>query len=230
MKTGVFAISRISPSSPKLRNCKWVGGVDNPGMSKNIRPLWIGVGVLAVMALAGCGKIKAVVEKLKKTEKPAAVEGSYSQDQISNIGKADFAGFIARKDALVIVDFHAEWCGPCKVLGPVLVKAAEAHPGVVYVGKVDVDQAPDLAAEQKVSGIPDVRIFKNGQEIDRFVGFPGEKEVLAKIARHSAGISPAAVAVTPAAPANADPEVKPFTKGWLPPGMSRKTSEEPKRP
>jgi hypothetical protein len=69
-----------------------------------------------------------------------------------------------------------------------------------------------------------VRIFKDGKEVDRFVGFPGEGEVIKKIAQHARGIQPSsAVETPPAAPAQAqaDPAVKPFSKGWLPPGMSR---------
>ena len=190
-----------------------------------------GLLVLPVLfSLAGCDKLKAVAGALQKKEeaKPdgPAVQGTFSQNQISNITSADFAGFTSRKDALVIVDFHADWCGPCRLLGPVLEKAAEAHPGVVYVGKVNVDQAPDLAAAQGVSGIPDVRIFKNGREVDRFVGFPGEKQVLEKIAELSRGITPTA-ATTPAAKPPAEPVIQPFKKDWMPPGMKRQSSGAP---
>ncbi len=188
---------------------------------------------LAVLGLVSCDKLKSVAVQLKKAaESPStgtAVKGTYSPEQISDIGTSEYANFIARTDALVIVDFHAEWCGPCKALGPILSKAAEAHPGVVYLGRVNVDQASDLAAAQKVSSIPDVRIFKNGQEVDRFVGFPGEAAVLGKIDKLSEGITaPAPAAV--AKQAVADPAVKPFSKGWLPPGMSRPSSAVPKHP
>lgn len=181
-------------------------------------------------SLAGCDKMTTLIGNLKKSEeakqeKPAA-HGSYRREQISNITSADFAGFTSRKDALVIVDFHADWCGPCRMLGPVLEKATEAHPGVVYLGKVNVDQAPDLATAQGVSGIPDVRIFKNGREVERFVGFPGEKRVLDKIAELSKGITPAA-STTPVAKVPAEPVIQPFQKDWMPPGMKRQQSAAP---
>ena len=141
------------------------------------------------------------------------------QAGVSELTQAGYADFIAQPNAVMVVDFHADWCGPCKMLTPVLEKAVAAHPGVVHVGKVDVDKARDLAAAQKVQGIPDVRIFKNGREVDRFVGFPGEGEVLAKIAALAAD-------VTPAAPGEAPQEVKteiaPMDKDWLPPGMQRR--------
>ncbi len=194
------------------------------------RSVWVLAGVPILISLAGCERLKAVAGALEKKETAKAdvptVQGNFSRNQISDITSADFPGFISRKDALVIVDFHADWCGPCRMLGPVLEKAAEAHPAVVYLGKVNVDQAPDLAAAQGVSGIPDVRIFKNGREVDRFVGFPGEKQVLQKIAELSKGITPTA-ATTPVAKTPAEPPIQPFQKDWMPPGMRRQQSAAP---
>jgi thioredoxin 1 len=198
-------------------------------MRKNFSRLPLVVLTVSVSGLTGCGKVKGVVGKLAElkakvaaTSDAAAVPGTYSRDQVSEVNKASYDGFIARKDALVIVDFHADWCPPCKKLGPVLVKATEAHPGVVYLGKVNVDQESELAGPLGVSSIPDVRIFKNGVQVDRFVGFPGEAQVLAKIAELSAGIQPAQATATVDAPATAaEPAIKPFEKGWLPPGISR---------
>ena len=186
---------------------------------------------MAVLGLVSCDKLKSAAAQLKKATESSSTEpkvkGTYSREQISDIGVAEYVGFIARPNALVIVDFHAEWCGPCKKLGPILSRATEAYPGVVYLGRVNVDQASDLAAAQKVSSIPDVRIFRNGQEVDRFVGFPGEEAVLEKIAKLCEGVTPAAVVAKQAA---ADPTVKPYSKGWLPPGMSRPSSATPKHP
>ena len=178
----------------------------------------------------GCDKLTTVVANLKKVEaakpeKPAE-NAVFSREQVSSISSADHANFISRPNALVVVDFYADWCGPCKMLGPVLEKAAENHPGVVFIGKVNVDQAPDLAAAQGVSGIPDVRIYRDGREVDRFVGFPGEGQVLAKIAELSEGITPAAAAA-PVAKAPAQPVIQPFQKDWMPPGMKRQNSAAP---
>ncbi len=171
-----------------------------------------------------------VTSQAGSTKKPADESASeqakakpaYLRDQVSNISPATYAGFVSKSDALVVVDFYADWCGPCKALAPVLSRAAEAHPGVVFVGKMNLDQAGSFPSSLGVQGIPDVRIFKAGKEVDRFVGFPGEGEVMGRIARHAKGIQPAAGATNAPAPtAQADPAVKPFSKGWLPPGMSR---------
>lgn len=201
---------------------------------------------LFALGLVGCDKVTTVIAKFAKpttTTAPASEEATaalpdapivkavYRRDQVSNITPATYPGFIAKKDALVIVDFYADWCGPCRKLSPVLAVAAEENPGVVYVGKMDVDQAGSFPSTQGVQGIPDVRIFKNGKEVDRFVGFPGESEVLRMIAQHAKGIQPAPTAEPPVdAPAQQDQaaqEVKPFSKGWLPPGMSRAGDAKP---
>lgn len=183
---------------------------------------------LSVPTLVGCDKIRAVAKKLSETEEneagtnAQAIAANYSNEQVSVLTKAGYADFVARKNALVIVDFHAEWCPPCKLLGPVLGKAAEAHPGVVYVGKVNVDHSPDLSQENGVSSIPDVRIFRDGREVDRFIGFPGESAVLSKIAELSQGIQPATAAATAASDTQPEPVIQPFEKDWMPPGMSKK--------
>lgn len=185
--------------------------------------------VAALVFSAGCEKLKSTAAKLAKQKAAESAISASPADpsQIVDVTKANYDSFVARTNALVIIDYNATWCGPCKRLSPVLEKAAGAHRGVVYVGKVDVDKSPDLAQAQGVQGIPDVRIFRDGKQVDRFVGFSNEAEVLDRIGRLAKGIAPSTPAATPAE-AKAEPEIKPYSKDWLPPGMSRPAGPAPR--
>ena len=81
------------------------------------------------------------------------------------------------------VDFWATWCGPCKMLAPILDEVSEKMPEVKF-GKVDVDKAMDLAKRFKIVSIPNVCIFKNGELVDRIIGFSEEDELTQVISKH----------------------------------------------
>lgn len=76
----------------------------------------------------------------------------------------------------VLVDFYADWCGPCQVAGPVLSELAEEYEGKIKVGKLNVDEGLQTAAKYSVMNIPTVIVFKNGAEITRKAGFTGKKD------------------------------------------------------
>lgn len=73
-------------------------------------------------------------------------------------------------DMPLVVDFWATWCGPCRMVGPIISQLAEEYDGRIVVGKCDVEEADDIAAEMGIRNIPTIMFFKNGQLVDKFVG------------------------------------------------------------
>lgn len=210
--------------------------------------------IAAPFLLGSCDSIDAVGDRMNelkdlRKESTQGVEGmdinaittgiSKSGPSVQDLAETDFDAFIAEPGRLNIVDYHAEWCGPCKMLAPILTEIVEENAGAVRLGKINVDHAQELAREQGVSGIPDVRFYVDGKLVHKFVGAPPRAELEHLIATHSASISPTpttaagiekasgdpAAVVLPERPANAKPleeAMKPMEKKWLPPGVTPK--------
>ena len=91
------------------------------------------------------------------------------------ITDASFEEVVLKSDKPVLVDFWATWCGPCRMLGPVIEEIATEYEGRVVVGKVDVDSNQDYAAKYGVRNIPTVLVFQNGEVVGRQVGVAPKK-------------------------------------------------------
>ncbi|MCC5823759.1 MAG: thioredoxin [Phycisphaerales bacterium] len=88
---------------------------------------------------------------------------------------------VLKADAPVVVDFWAEWCMPCKVLGPTIDELAEKYAGKAVVGKMDIDAHKEAASRYGISAIPTVIIFKDGQVARKFVGLTNKEDLAAAI-------------------------------------------------
>ncbi|HPU63641.1 MAG TPA: thioredoxin [Mobilitalea sp.] len=73
-------------------------------------------------------------------------------------------------DKLVLVDFYADWCGPCKMMAPIIDELAKEYEGIVKIGKLNVDENPETTRKYRVMSIPTMIIFKNGEAVDNVVG------------------------------------------------------------
>ncbi|XP_014376483.1 thioredoxin, mitochondrial [Alligator sinensis] len=89
----------------------------------------------------------------------------------------DFQDRVINSTKPVVIDFHAQWCGPCKILGPRLEKMVAKQQGKVLMAKVDIDDHTDLAIEYEVSAVPTVLAMKNGDVVDKFVGIKDEDQL-----------------------------------------------------
>ena len=96
------------------------------------------------------------------------------------INSTDFPALV-QDDKLLVVDFFATWCGPCKKLSPTLDEVSEEFGARVNIVKVDVDESEDLAMTYGIRSVPTVLFFKNGQQVDKFVGALPKSEIVSKI-------------------------------------------------
>ena len=94
---------------------------------------------------------------------------------------ANFDEEVTKAKTPVLVDLWAAWCGPCRMITPIIEELSLKYQGKIKMGKVNVDDYPQLAAQFRIMNIPTLLLFKNGQEIDRIVGVVPKEELIRRI-------------------------------------------------
>jgi thioredoxin 1 len=103
---------------------------------------------------------------------------------VRHVSDQDFATSVLQSDKPTLVDFWAPWCGPCRIIGPILEELAPSYEGKAVITKMNVDDNPQVAQQFRITSIPTLMIFKNGQVVDRAIGALPKSELQKFIERN----------------------------------------------
>jgi thioredoxin 1 len=161
-------------------------------MKSFLKPKWTGLG-FAVLIGAGClagyvclasdclfasprSPAKTQTSLTSRTSTGAKTMLTDIQNSVVHVDEKTFRREVLQSEVPVLVDFYADWCGPCRALGPVLDELAQETPNAKIV-KVNVDDSPELAGQYGVSSIPNLLVFKQGRVVDQQVGLASKQQL-----------------------------------------------------
>ncbi len=170
--------------------------------------------LVLLLGVSSCEKLKELGDFGKKSGSKSSGAGKMLPEG-TEVSEANYADFIRQPGRLILIDFTATWCGPCRQMAPLLDKLVSEKNGAILLAKVDVDKFGALAKREGVAGIPDVRVFLDGKEVDRFVGLTPESDLRKRIESQLAKFEYVA-------PAGKTPPIAPAPKDWMPKGMQKR--------
>lgn len=100
------------------------------------------------------------------------------------INEGNYTELVEKSDKVVMLDFWAEWCGPCRMIGPLVEELSKEYEGRAVIGKVNVDENPGISAKFMIRNIPTVLFVKNGQVVDKQVGACAKSALAGKLDAH----------------------------------------------
>ncbi|HHY26461.1 MAG TPA: thioredoxin [Desulfitobacterium dehalogenans] len=106
-------------------------------------------------------------------------------ENVKTFTAANWNEEVLGSDKAVLVDFWAAWCGPCRMVAPIIEELANEMAGKVVIGKLNVDDEPAISGQYQVMSIPTLAVFKNGQLVDKSVGFRGKADLVKMIEKHA---------------------------------------------
>ena len=130
------------------------------------------VAILIIMNAFLNNQNEQKINNISKSE-----EREENKVEVLKVTSESFEKEVLQSEKTVLVDFYADWCGPCKMLAPIIQEIANENENIKVV-KVNIDEAQDLAEKYDVMSIPTTVVIKNGQEVDRTVGYVGKETIL----------------------------------------------------
>jgi len=107
-----------------------------------------------------------------------------ASDKIINLTKDNFDDVVLKSDKPVVVDFWAQWCGPCRAVGPIMDELASEYEGKVKIAKLNVDEEGELAEKFRIMSIPTIMVYKNGEMVEKVIGAKSKSDFSAMIDKH----------------------------------------------
>ena len=101
--------------------------------------------------------------------------------EVIKLNSSNFEDEVLKSNKKVLVDFYADWCGPCKMMSPIVDEIADSYSDKVKVCKINVDEAPDIATNYGIMSIPTLIFFENGNAVDTVIGLTSKSELISKL-------------------------------------------------